>query len=103
MTLQKQLACARRELALRKVNYPRWVAKGSLDAEQAAHEIEAMGAICETLEKMKMLEEVSIEVRGLDLPFVNRQADIEAHAVTDMKPVFVTEKNERLARQEALL
>ena len=57
------LACARRELVLRRSVYPRWVEGGRLSPEKAKHEIECMEIICQILEKYKMLQEISDEIR----------------------------------------
>jgi len=47
--MRLQLACARRELALRTRVYPRLVAKGTMLPEAAEHELAAMTAIVRTL------------------------------------------------------
>jgi hypothetical protein len=52
-TLDEQIDCARRELAMRRTCYPKWIAQGRLKQEKAAHEIEAMESIVETLEQIK--------------------------------------------------
>lgn len=54
VTLTQQLACARRELSLRKAYSAKWVSSGRMSKESAAHEIEAMAAIVETLEKLRI-------------------------------------------------
>ena len=64
ITLKKQLDCARRELALRHSVYPVWVGKGKITQERADYELVAMASIIDTLEKLVMLEDVSIEMRG---------------------------------------
>lgn len=45
ITAADKLACAERELKMRKSVYPRWVENGKLSAGKAAHEIAAMEAI----------------------------------------------------------
>lgn len=45
ITTADKLACARRELAMRKNAYPRWVEQHKMSAAKAAHEIAAMEAI----------------------------------------------------------
>lgn len=57
ITIDDQIACARRELALRKNCYPNWIQKGRLRRENADREIAAMSAILETLEKVKAEEQ----------------------------------------------
>jgi hypothetical protein len=48
--LLDMLECARRELAIRKSAYPRWVAGGRMAATTAEREILLMGAIVDHLE-----------------------------------------------------
>lgn len=52
-TLTEQFDCARRELALRRNAYPRWVQSGRMAPDKAQHEIECMEAIVATLQKAK--------------------------------------------------
>lgn len=59
----QQLACARRELALRRNVYPKWVREGRMTQAKADDEIAGMEAICATLEKLQLLEEASEEMR----------------------------------------
>ena len=60
----EQLACARRELALRQSTYPKLVAAGRMTSEKAAKETAAMAAIVETLDRCLLLEQVSEEIRN---------------------------------------
>lgn len=53
VTLEQQIACAKRELALRKRMYPTWVTAKRLNPIKAAEEIAAMQAIITTLEGIK--------------------------------------------------
>jgi hypothetical protein len=53
VSLEKQLDCARRELALRKRVYPGWVNAKRLNAFKAEDEIAAMAAIVKTLEGLQ--------------------------------------------------
>lgn len=50
ISLVDQLACARRELRMRRNVYPRWVADKRMREETAALEIARMEAIVATLE-----------------------------------------------------
>lgn len=51
ITNADKLACAKRELAMRKRVYPRWVEQqNKMSAGQAAHEIAAMEAIVKDYE-----------------------------------------------------
>lgn len=62
--LQDQLSCARRELALRRNTYPKWVAQGRMKQASADIEIARQEAIVGTLEKMVHLDEVSRQIVG---------------------------------------
>jgi hypothetical protein len=53
ITLEEQIAEARRELALRRKCYPQWVKSGKLDMEQAYHQLAAMEAILRTLMRLE--------------------------------------------------
>lgn len=48
-SLEDLLACAKRELALRKNVYPKWVKAGRYTADQARREVAMMEAIVEML------------------------------------------------------
>ncbi len=48
-TLEAQVACVRRELALRKGVYPKWVQSGRMKPEEADHQINCMQAVHDTL------------------------------------------------------
>jgi len=53
MTIEEQIACAKRELAMRRNVYRKWVSTGRMRQATADHEIAAMEAIVETLEKVR--------------------------------------------------
>ncbi len=48
-TPEQQIACLKREIAMRKNVYPKWVATGRLKQEIADKEIEAMTAALHTV------------------------------------------------------
>jgi hypothetical protein len=74
----EMLACARRELGLRKNVYPRWIEAGRMTEEKAKHEIECMESICTALEKLKMLEEITAEIKAGEKPKTKEeQADLD--------------------------
>lgn len=52
VSLDAQLKCASRELALRKNVYPTWVKAKRLNPLKAENEIAAMAAIVATLQKL---------------------------------------------------
>lgn len=47
--LTDQIACVKREIAMRERVYPRWVAAGKMKQEKADAEIAAMRAVLATL------------------------------------------------------
>jgi hypothetical protein len=51
----EQIACAERELALRRAAYPRFVANKRMTQDKADHEIAAMEAIVDTLKTYRDL------------------------------------------------
>ena len=59
MPLPDLLTCAKRELALRKGTYPKWVASGRMKPDAAKHEIDCMEGIVERLRMLLHLEEAS--------------------------------------------
>lgn len=50
VSIADQIKCAKRELAMRRRVYPKWVMQGRMTKEMADHETNAMAAIVETLE-----------------------------------------------------
>jgi hypothetical protein len=50
ISIPDQIKAAKRELAMRKNVYPKWVASGRMKQATADHEIAAMTAIIATLE-----------------------------------------------------
>jgi hypothetical protein len=51
-----QIACARREIALRESVYPSWVARQRMTKESADLELERMRAVLQTLEWLQRNE-----------------------------------------------
>lgn len=49
ITLADQVACLRRELALRKSVYPKWVKLGKMTEREADRQIEVMQSILDLL------------------------------------------------------
>ena len=52
VTLEEQIAEAKRERALRRSCYPQWVKAGRLTVEDAYHQLAAMAAIVSTLMRL---------------------------------------------------
>jgi hypothetical protein len=52
-TLEAQITCIRRELAMRKNVYPKWVMSGRMKPEAADHEISCMQAVHDTLTELQ--------------------------------------------------
>jgi len=53
MTLDEQITCIKRELAMRQRVYHRWVMSGKMTQKTADNEIEAMSAVLETLKNLE--------------------------------------------------
>lgn len=51
-TIEAQMACVKREIAMRKNVYPKWVSTGRMTAEAADHEIHCMTAVLRSLETL---------------------------------------------------
>jgi hypothetical protein len=49
VSLEEQLRCAKRELAMRQRCYPEWVRRETMTEQTARRELAAMSAIVETL------------------------------------------------------
>lgn len=56
-TIEEQISCAARELAVRRGIYPKWVAQNKMTQQKADHEIECMEEILKTLNYRKDLLE----------------------------------------------
>lgn len=54
MSLDNQIACVKREIAMREIIYPKRVAAGKMREDRAREELKAMREVLETL---KTLEE----------------------------------------------
>ena len=52
ITLEQQIACVRREIAMRERVYPRWVLAKKMTVSKSNHELEAMRATLGTLESI---------------------------------------------------
>jgi hypothetical protein len=59
ITTADKLACARRELAMRRNSYPRFIPAGKISAGRAAHEIACMEAIVRDYEDALVEEAVT--------------------------------------------
>ena len=64
LPLEDQIACAERELALRRRVYPKWVDSGRMKPAKAEQEITAMEAIVATLNRNKILRDIGEEMQG---------------------------------------
>lgn len=64
ISLAQQIACVRRELALRHRAYPRWVMLGKMKGAEADKEIAAMQAVHDTLVEVAKDAEFAGSTRG---------------------------------------
>lgn len=52
-TIAQQIACVKREIAMRERVYPKWVASGRMKPEAAEREIATMTAVLRSLEEIE--------------------------------------------------
>lgn len=62
MTLEDQIACVKREIAMRESVYPKWVAAKKMSQAKADHELAAMKAVLETLENVDHVAQMTVEI-----------------------------------------
>lgn len=65
ITLDQQIACVRRELALRKSAYPRWIQSRRMTQATADKEIAAMEAVLATL--LSLAAQVTTQLQEVTL------------------------------------
>lgn len=53
VTIERQIACVEREIALRRRAYPRWVSAGRMTQRDADRELAEMEAVLATLRGLK--------------------------------------------------
>ena len=51
--IEAQIECVKRELRFRGNLYPKWVDRGRMSNDKASNELRAMGAVLQTLEKLR--------------------------------------------------
>lgn len=51
-SLREQIACVKREIAIRERVYPKWIESKRITADQCRNEIECMKAVLDTLQKL---------------------------------------------------
>lgn len=51
ISISEQIACIKREIAMRERNYPKWVAAGRMKETDSARELERIRAVLDTLEQ----------------------------------------------------
>jgi hypothetical protein len=64
ITLADEIACIRRELAMRRRVYPNWVKTGRMKPAEADTELARMQAVLTRLETLQAFEESTREVQG---------------------------------------
>ena len=57
MSLAEEIACVKREIAMRERVYPKWVVSGRMKPAKAAHELAVMGAVLARLEALQEPQE----------------------------------------------
>lgn len=62
VTIEEQLAVVRREIAMRKSAYPKWIASKRMTQQKADDEIAAMQAVHDTLTVMKDARQIMVDL-----------------------------------------
>lgn len=62
ITLDDQIKCVRRELAMRQRVYPRWVEQSKMKQDAADRELATMQAVHDTLTKLKTFADADVEL-----------------------------------------
>lgn len=53
ITIERQIACVRREIGMRRKVYPGWVQRGKMTQDEAERQIATMEAVQATLERVR--------------------------------------------------
>ncbi|OGV45827.1 MAG: hypothetical protein A2017_18170 [Lentisphaerae bacterium GWF2_44_16] len=56
VSIERQIACVKREIKMRENVYPKWVLSGRMSVETSKEEIEAMKGVLETLQEVERKE-----------------------------------------------
>ena len=65
VSIADQIACVKREIAMRESAYPKWVANGKMKQEKADAEIATMKAVLETVHDVERLRRIEAAARAL--------------------------------------
>ena len=69
ITLDDQIKCVEREIAMRQRVYRKWVADGRMDKDNAAQEVERMTAVLRTLtvlrRRCEQLDDIATKLQRL--------------------------------------
>lgn len=63
VTIERQIAAVRHEIAMRRHIYPRWVNQGKITKDSADKGIEAMEAVRDTLERVREEQAAKVQPR----------------------------------------
>lgn len=67
ISIADQIACVKREMAMRERVYPRWVTAGKIKQEKADLQISEMKAVLKTLQDVERLRKIEVAARALTL------------------------------------
>jgi len=98
ISIGEQLACAKREVAMRKGLYPKWVAGERMTQAKADQEIAAMEAIVATLEREAARERLRESPHAWDDEQLAEMVQITREAVAQYRRDMTLPREELLAR-----
>jgi len=61
--IDRQIACVRREVSMRRRVYPRWVSTGKMTQDEADRQISTMEAVQATLESVRSERQAQVAPR----------------------------------------
>jgi len=61
--IDRQIACVRREISMRRRVYPRWVSTGKMTQDEADRQISTMEAVQATLESVRSERQAQVAPR----------------------------------------
>lgn len=61
--INRQIACVRREISMRRRVYPRWVSTGKMTQDEADRQISTMEAVQATLESVRSERQAQVAPR----------------------------------------
>lgn len=99
---EDKLKCLRREIALRKSAYPKWIGSGRMTEEVAEREIAAMESILLDVQRVPILKEVILSMTVAMREMFSIAEELQAHLEQPAHPAFAKAKAVLAKVKEAL-